>query len=457
MPAAPQASPSVKIMQRHHHHHHHHHHHRHKHNGTSDGTPKTAKSIEEREAAYQAARARIFQEDAGSDVSQDSSRASTRGVSPTLSRSSSDGIKYQSRTPNPRPRGQPMNSRPHFQNQIPMYSGHSLPPTPTSNIRPYRRTANGHGQRGALHQPTAPFVPRGNVPMSPYGYAPMAYGPGMFYGSTEQFYDYNQDWTRQYPNYGQGDGRGEEGMGPSGGFQYPYVFPPSTDQFGNKIFSGLQPMHFLHFRPDSAGWHYDPNHSPGIITGVPMVPGAGAGRHGQRPGPGGVENGEMMAGAARYPAGAPAGRGRGDTVGEQVGGRMGYNRPVDTFRDCNEYRGLGLGGGYPIYGPQGSHPVMAPQPQGFRPPYPQYPLPPPPNASSSQQPHHSPATGFRMPAVPHVGQPSTLNTVPPPTVGDKGVDGVSNTLQSLSLDKSSSKAPTGDVAGGKGIPGTGGA
>ncbi|KAJ3159464.1 hypothetical protein HDU86_001782 [Geranomyces michiganensis] len=81
--AADQApAPSIKIMQRHHHHHGGR---GSRHSSTdsgSEGGVGGSKSIEEREAAYQAARARIFQEDAESDVSSTSGQSSgSRGTS----------------------------------------------------------------------------------------------------------------------------------------------------------------------------------------------------------------------------------------------------------------------------------------------------------------------------------------------------------------------------------------
>ncbi|KAI8906103.1 hypothetical protein DFJ77DRAFT_203003 [Powellomyces hirtus] len=105
---APAPMPSIKIMQRHQHHHGRGSRHSSTDSGSESGTGGGPKTIEEREAAYQAARARIFQEDAESDVSSTSRNSGQSGNTsvskPTKNKSNPRGQVARPRNPQGMPR-----------------------------------------------------------------------------------------------------------------------------------------------------------------------------------------------------------------------------------------------------------------------------------------------------------------------------------------------------------------
>ncbi|KAJ3056633.1 hypothetical protein HK097_005557 [Rhizophlyctis rosea] len=192
-------SGAVKIMQRRDHHHHRSH--RHGSNDSGSDSSSKPKTIEEREAAYLAARARIFQEDAASDTSkdgQDASRRSHRPPSPTSS-VSSDGARSQVRQhqtrkgPVNRTKSQP--------------TPRNLPPTPPPNHRAnlnHRYQQNNWTPRQNFYQPTmnTPYYPGAQMPFYPFppsyaGQPPMQNMQPGFSGAVQG--DTFYDWQHQLP------------------------------------------------------------------------------------------------------------------------------------------------------------------------------------------------------------------------------------------------------------------
>ncbi|KAI8817529.1 uncharacterized protein EV422DRAFT_216724 [Fimicolochytrium jonesii] len=100
---APTQTASFKIMKRHHNHHGRSSRHSSTDSGSENGIGGGPKTLEEREAAYQAARARIFQDDAGSDASSNS-RTSGQSTSASTGKSAMRNGKGTGRNQNARPR-----------------------------------------------------------------------------------------------------------------------------------------------------------------------------------------------------------------------------------------------------------------------------------------------------------------------------------------------------------------
>ncbi|KAJ3039068.1 hypothetical protein HDV00_012626 [Rhizophlyctis rosea] len=284
---------AVKIMQRRDHHHRSH---RNGGNDSGSDTSSKPKTIEEREAAYLAARARIFQEDAASDGSkdsQDSSKHSARPVSPSSSLGSSESSRQHGRQHGARKGPSSRKFQPLPRSAQPNFPQNHASFNPRQQHMPY-------GQRQPMHQPmmNGPYMPGTPMPFYPFP-SPYA-GPPSAQPSFPAQSDPYYEWQQQYP--------------PGPLVANGYGFMPLQQAYGIPMAG----MPYPAMRPESGPWPYDA-----------MVGMGGEQRPGPDYGQSGAGSGEEMSHGS--PSVGPSGRENNVGSGGSLSYVVGLSIPPPTY------------------------------------------------------------------------------------------------------------------------------